>query len=91
METVFSTSSGTTQEMEATAVRSILEDAGIATVTIGDAVLPNLAFEIRVAKEHAERARQVLAGKPRQEQALLLQKRQSGRAKASNRPTKYRI
>jgi hypothetical protein len=42
-------------------VRSILEDAGIATVTVGDAVLPNLSFEIRVAKEHADRARRVIA------------------------------
>ena len=86
METVFSASSGTTQEMEATAVRSILEDAGIATVTIGDAVLPNLAFEIRVSERSTPNGHARCSPKPRQP-ALLLQKRQSGRAKASNRPT----
>ena len=41
-------------------VKSILEGAGIATVLVGDAVLPNLAFEVRVAQEQAGRARQVL-------------------------------
>jgi hypothetical protein len=61
METIFEASGGTTQEMEATAVASLLEDGGIATVTVGDAVLPNLGFEVRVAKEHAERARQLIA------------------------------
>jgi hypothetical protein len=61
METVFTASGGTTQELEANAVSSVLESAGIATVTIGDSVLPNLSFEVRVAREHAERARQLIA------------------------------
>ena len=60
METVFRASSGTTSELEALSVQGILEGAGIATVMIGDAVLPNLAFEVRVAKENAGQARQVL-------------------------------
>ncbi len=60
METVFRASSGTTSELEAMSVQGILEGAGIATVMIGDAVLPNLAFEVRVAKENAGQARQVL-------------------------------
>jgi hypothetical protein len=60
-ETVFRASGGTTQELEAAAVRSVIESAGIATVTVGDPVLPNLSFEIRVAKEHAAQARQLIA------------------------------
>ena len=60
METVFQASAGTTQELEANAVASLLEGAGIATVTVGDSVLPNLGFEVRVAKEHAERARELI-------------------------------
>jgi hypothetical protein len=60
METVFRASSGTTAELEAMSVKSILEGAGIATVLVGDAVLPNLAFEVRVAKDHAEQARKLL-------------------------------
>lgn len=61
METVFSASGGTTQQLEATAVSSVLDAAGIASVTIGDSVLPNLAFEVRVAREHAQRARELIA------------------------------
>jgi hypothetical protein len=60
METVFVASSGTTAELEAMSVKSILESAGIATVLVGDAILPNLAFEVRVAKDHAEQARKLL-------------------------------
>ena len=61
LETVFSAPGGTTQEMEANAVASLLESSGIAVVVVGDPVLPNLAFEVRVAKEHAERARELIA------------------------------
>ena len=60
METVFRAAAGTTQELEASAVASLLEGAGIATIMVGDSVLPNLGFEVRVAKEHAERARELL-------------------------------
>jgi hypothetical protein len=51
-------------EMEALAVQGLLEDAGIKTVLIGDAVLPNLPFEIRVARDHAEEARELIAQAP---------------------------
>ena len=59
-ETVFSAPAGTTAELEAMSVQSILEGAGIATIMVGDAVLPNLPFEIRVAKDQAEKARQLI-------------------------------
>lgn len=48
-------------EMEVTGVRGVLEASGIATVTVGDAVLPNFAFEIRVAKEHVAKAKALIA------------------------------
>lgn len=60
METVFNAPGGTTAEMEALSVQSILEGAGIATVLVGDAILPNLSFEVRVAKEKAEEARRII-------------------------------
>ena len=60
-ETVFSAPGGTTTaEMEALSIRSILEGAGIATVLVGDAILPNLPFEVRVAREKAEEARRII-------------------------------
>ena len=55
-ETVF-----TGSEFEVNAVRGALEQAGIETVVVGDAVLPNLEFELRVAKADVERAQAVLA------------------------------
>ncbi len=62
METVFSRpAGGITQEMEATAVSSLLQNAGINTIVIGDAVLPNLGFEVRVPKEDSARARDLIA------------------------------
>lgn len=48
-------------EMEATSMKSFLESKDIAAVLVGDSVLPNLAFEVRVARDQAEHARQLLA------------------------------
>src|SRR5271170_3065694 len=48
-------------EMEATSMKSFLESKDIAAVLVGDSVLPNLAFEVRVAHDQAERARQLIA------------------------------
>jgi hypothetical protein len=61
METVFVASGGTTAEMEATGVQNVLENSGIAAVMVGNSVLPNLAFEVRVAHDQVERAKQVIA------------------------------
>jgi Putative prokaryotic signal transducing protein len=60
-ETVFRASAGTTAELEAMAVKSVLESNGVAALMVGDSVLPNLAFEVRVAAEHAQRARELIA------------------------------
>ena len=59
--TVFRARSGTTAEMEAMAVKSMLESAGIGAILVGDSVLPNLSFEIQVAKDQAEQAEQLIA------------------------------
>ena len=59
--TVFRLSAGSTDEMEVETVRGLLESAGIETVLVGDQPLPNLAEEIRVASDDAERAQQIIA------------------------------
>lgn len=59
-ETVFSAPAGPTAEIEAMSVKSVLDAAGIASFIVGDSVLPNLPFEVRVAKEYAARAREVI-------------------------------
>jgi hypothetical protein len=56
LETIASAAS----EMEATGMKSFLDSNGIAAVLVGDSVLPNLAFEVRVARDQAERARQLV-------------------------------
>jgi len=48
-------------EVEALGIQSLLEDNGISTVLIGDSVLPNIPFEVRVARQNAEQARQLVA------------------------------
>lgn len=61
LETIFHSEGANTAELEANSVRNVLEAAGIAAVLVGDSVLPNLPFEVRVAREHAARAREVVA------------------------------
>ncbi len=50
-----------TSEMEAMSIKNLLESNDIAAVLVGDSVLPNFAFEVRVAHDQAERARILIA------------------------------
>lgn len=50
-----------TSEMEAFSLKNLLESNGIAAVLVGDSVLPNFPFEVRVAHDQAERARVLIA------------------------------
>lgn len=61
VETVFRSEAAPTSEVEALGVKTLLESNGIATVLVGDSVLPNLAFEVRVARDQAARARELIA------------------------------
>src|ERR1700694_6018751 len=55
LETVF-----VAPEMEAMAVKNLMESNGIAAVLVGDSVLPTFPFEVKVAREQAVRARKLL-------------------------------
>ena len=57
LETAF----GAASEMEAMSVAALLDSYGISTVIVGDAVLPNLTFDVRVSKEQLDAARQIIA------------------------------
>jgi hypothetical protein len=61
LETIYHSEGSTTAEMETMAIKNVLESNGIATVVVGDSVLPNFPFEVRVTKEYAERAKQLIA------------------------------
>jgi len=50
-----------TSEMEAMGIKNLLESHEIATVLVGDSVLPNFPFEVRVARDQAGRARILIA------------------------------
>lgn len=50
-----------TSEMEAMSIKNLLDSNGIAAVLVGDSVLPNFAFEVRVAHDQAARARVLIA------------------------------
>lgn len=50
-----------TSELEAMSMKNLLEANGIATVLVGDSVLPNLAFEVRVARDQVAEAHAVIA------------------------------
>ncbi len=61
LETVFhAEGSSTTAEIESLSVKNLLESNGIAAVLVGDSVLPNLPFEVKVAREQAARARKLI-------------------------------
>jgi len=61
LETVFHSEGSTTAEFEALSVKNLLEANGISAVLVGDSVLPNFPFEVRVARDQAQLARQVIA------------------------------
>ena len=60
-ETIFHAEASPTAEIEALGIKSLLDANGIAAVMVGDSVLPNLAFQVRVARDQADRARQLIA------------------------------
>jgi hypothetical protein len=47
--------------MEAMSIKNLLESNDIAAVLDGDSVLPNFPFEVRVAHDQADRARQLIS------------------------------
>jgi Putative prokaryotic signal transducing protein len=59
LETIFS-SVGTQAEMQAMGIKSVLDASGIATVMVGDSVLPYLPFEVKVARDQVDRARALI-------------------------------
>jgi len=50
-----------TSELEAMSIKNLLDSNDIAAVLVGDSVLPNFPFEVRVARDQAERARMLIA------------------------------
>src|SRR5262249_17361631 len=61
LETVFEMQGGATSELQAMGVKNLLESNGIPAVVVGDSVLPNLPFEIKVPREQAALARELIA------------------------------
>jgi hypothetical protein len=55
------TIAGAASEMEATGMKNLLESNGITAILVGDSVLPNFPFEVRVAHDQVERARVLIA------------------------------
>ena len=70
--TLFHSEGSPMGEVEAMGIKNVLEASGISAVIVGDSVLPNLAFEVRVAREQLDRAK-----------ALLEEARQAGPAAAA--------
>ena len=57
LETIASAAS----EMEAMSIKNVLDSNGIRAVLVGDSVLPNFPFEVRVAHDQADQARRLVA------------------------------
>src|SRR5580658_9977064 len=59
LETIFH-ADGTLAEVESMEIKNLLEANGIAAVVVGNSVLPTMSFEVRVAHDQVERAREVV-------------------------------
>lgn len=59
LETIFH-ADGTLAEVESQEIKNVLEASGIAAIVIGNSVLPNMPFEVRVARDQVQLAREVL-------------------------------
>ena len=61
LEAIYHAEGAATAEAEALAIQALLQSNGIMAVVVGDSVLPNLPFEVKVARNQAVRARQLIA------------------------------
>lgn len=52
---------GASAELQALAIKSILDANGIEALVNGSSTLPNLGYEVRVPREHEVQARQAIA------------------------------
>jgi hypothetical protein len=59
LETIFH-ADGTIAEVESMEIKNLLEANGIAAMVVGNSVLPTMSFEVRVAHDQVERAREVV-------------------------------
>ena len=59
-EPIFHSEGSTTAEWEACEIKNLLEANGIAAVVVGNSVLPNMPFEVRVAAENVDKAQQLI-------------------------------
>jgi hypothetical protein len=59
LETIYH-GDGTLAEVESMEVKNVLEASGIAAVVVGNSVLPTMSFEVRVARDQVDRAREVI-------------------------------
>jgi hypothetical protein len=59
LETIYH-ADGSLAEVESMEIKNLLEANGIAAVVVGNSVLPTMSFEVRVARDQVERAREVV-------------------------------
>lgn len=91
LETIYH-GDGTLAEMESLDVKNVLEASGIAAVVVGNSVLPTMSFEVKVARDQAEHAREVIqeaqaAGPKAAEEAEALFEAQSRTANPPKNPS----
>lgn len=60
LETIYHAEGSAVAEVETAAIVGLLEANGIATVVTGETVLPNMPFDIKVARDHAPRAHELI-------------------------------
>jgi hypothetical protein len=59
LETIFH-ADGALAEVESMEIKNLLQASGIAALVVGNSVLPNMSFEVRVAHDQVQHAREVI-------------------------------
>jgi len=60
LETIYH-GDGTLAEVESLGIKNLLDANGIAAVLVGNSVLPNFSFEVKVARDQVQRAKDLIA------------------------------
>jgi hypothetical protein len=59
LETIFH-ADGALAEVESMEIKTLLEASGIAAIVVGNSVLPNMSFEVRVTHDQVQHAREAI-------------------------------
>lgn len=86
LQTIYHSEGSATAEFEALSIKNVLESNGIAVVMVGDSVLPNLGFDLKIPRDQVDLAQQFIAEAQRGGPAAAEKAEQESEAGAKGSP-----